>query len=184
MTKALIVVDFSNDFVATDGALTAGEVAQKLDHYIAHTIKTFIAEGDYVVIADDLHRVDDTYHPETKLFPPHNIEGTSGREIYGETGAVYKEFAHHENLYFTDKRRYSAFIGTDVDIRLRERDITEVWIVGVVTDICVLHTAISAYNLGYKMVIPEAGVASFNQAGHEWALDHFEHTLGARVIRC
>ena len=32
----------------------------------------------------DLHFEEDPYHPETKLFPPHNIEGTSGRHLYGE----------------------------------------------------------------------------------------------------
>ena len=31
----------------------------------------------------DLHFEEDPYHPETKLFPPHNIEGTSGRHLYG-----------------------------------------------------------------------------------------------------
>lgn len=183
MKKALIVVDYSKDFVATDGALTAGEPAQVLDTYIADSIKSFIESGDYVAIANDLHTLDDPYHPETKLFPPHNLEGTEGREIYGKTGEAFKYYENHDNLFFTDKRRYSAFAGTEVDLRLRERGINEVWIVGVVTDICILHTAMSAYNLGYKIIIPEAGVASFNQAGHEWALDHFENSLGATVIR-
>lgn len=183
MKRALIVVDYSKDFVATDGALTAGEPAQALDTYIADSIKSFIESGDYVAIANDLHTLDDPYHPETKLFPPHNLENTDGREIYGKTGEAFKFYENHDNLYFTDKRRYSAFAGTEVDLRLRERGINEVWIVGVVTDICILHTAMSAYNLGYKIVIPEAGVASFNQTGHEWALDHFENSLGATVIR-
>ena len=52
---------------------------------------------------------------------------------------------------------------------------------GVCTDICVLHTAISAYNLGYKISVPAEGVASFNQKGHEWALAHFKNSLGAEV---
>ncbi|SCU42037.1 Nicotinamidase [Staphylococcus aureus] len=44
-----------------------------------------------------------------------------------------------------------------------------------------LHTAISAYNLGYKISVPAEGVASFNQKGHEWALAHFKNSLGAEV---
>lgn len=62
-----------------------------------------------------------------------------------------------------------------------ERSINQVEIVGVCTDICVLHTAISAYNLGYKISVPAEGVASFNQKGHEWALAHFKNSLGAEV---
>lgn len=183
MTKAVIVVDYSIDFVADDGALTAGKVAQNLEGYIANLVTESVAAGDYVVFADDFHEKDDPHHPETKLFPPHNIAGTEGRLMYGKVGEVYEQVKDEPNVYWTDKRRYSAFAGTEVDIRLRERGITEVWIVGVVTDICILHTSVDAYNLGYDIVVPEAGVASFNQAGHDWALDHFENTLGGRVIR-
>lgn len=64
---------------------------------------------------------------------------------------------------------------------LRERHIDTIEIVGVCTDICILHTAISAYNLGYNIHIPAKGVASFNPAGHAWALQHFKNTLGAEV---
>ncbi|MNT90392.1 Isochorismatase family protein [compost metagenome] len=50
------------------------------------------------------------------------------------------------------------------------------------TDICVLHTAVDAYNKGFQLVIHEDAVASFNPAGHEWALGHFRGTLGAQVL--
>ena len=36
-----------------------------------------------------------------------------------------------------DKRHYSAFSGTDLDIRLRERRVDTVILTGVLTDICV-----------------------------------------------
>lgn len=181
--KALIVIDYSNDFVADDGALTAGKPAQVLEDYLATLTLDFINKGDYVVFADDLHEKNDSYHPETKLFPPHNLRDTDGRLFYGKLNTIYTENKEKPNVYWIDKRRYSAFAGTDLDIRLRERHITELWLVGVVTDICVLHTAVDAYNLGYDIVVPEAGVASFNQKGHEMALNHFENSLGAKVIR-
>lgn len=180
--RGLIIVDYSNDFVADGGALTAGKPAQVLENYIADLAREFIDNGDYVVFADDMHEEGDEYHPETKLFPPHNIKDTAGRLFYGKLNDIYEENKEKTNIYWTDKRRYSAFAGTEVDIRFRERDIKEVWIVGVVTDICILHTSVDAYNLGYDIVIPEAGVASFNQTGHEVALGHFENSLGARVI--
>ena len=34
-----------------------------------------------------------------------------------------------------------------------------------------------------SIIIHEKGVASFDSAGHDWALRHFENTLGATVIR-
>lgn len=65
-----------------------------------------------------------------------------------------------------------------MDNYLRERRIDEVWIAGVCTDICVLHTAISAYNLDYHMVIPQAAVATFSLADAEWTMNHFKNVLG------
>src|SRR5690606_34940955 len=117
-----------------------------------------------------------------KLFPPHNIIGTKGRELYGELANVYEENKDKSHVYYFDKTRYSAFAGTDLEIKLRERGIQEVHIVGVCTDICVLHTAVDAYNKGFQIVIHKDAVASFNQAGHEWALGHFSSALGAEVI--
>jgi nicotinamidase-related amidase len=47
--------------------------------------------------------------------------------------------------------------------------------------IFVLHTAVDAYNMGFKIIVHKDAVASFNQNGHEWALGHFEQSLGAMV---
>jgi nicotinamidase-related amidase len=94
---------------------------------------------------------------------------------------VYEKNRHLDHVSYMDKTRYSAFAGTDLEIKLRERGINEVHLVGVCTDICVLHTAVDAYNKGFKIVVHREAVASFNQAGHEWALGHFEQSLGAIV---
>lgn len=180
--KALINIDYTKDFVAEDGALTAGKVAQDLENYIVEITKKFHDEGDFVVFAIDNHIKDDKYHPETKLFPAHNINGTDGQKLYGKLEYLYQEIKDDENVFYTFKTRYSAFNGTDIETKLRERKITEVHLVGVVTDICVLHTAIDAYNRGYDIVVHEKGVQSFNPKGHEWAIEHFKNTLGAKVI--
>ena len=66
---------------------------------------------------------------------------------------------------------------------LRVRGITGLHLVGVCTDSCILLTSVDAHNHGFEIVIPESRVASFDPAGHEWALRHFENTLGATVIR-
>lgn len=70
-----------------------------------------------------------------------------------------------------------SFNGTDLLIKLRERHIEELHLVGVCTDICVLHTAVDAYNLGFKIVVHKDAVASFDPAGHEWALRHLRLAL-------
>lgn len=182
MKKALLNIDYTNDFVAQGGALTAGTPAQELHNYIVHLTHTFYKNEDYIAFLIDVHYEDDQLHPEDKLFPPHNIAGTKGRLLYGELEDLYQRIKTSEHVEYFDKTRYSAFAGTNLELKLRERQIQEIHIVGVVTDICVLHTAIDAYNKGFDIVIHSQGVASFNQEGHEWALEHFEHTLGATVL--
>jgi nicotinamidase-related amidase len=179
--KALINIDYTYDFVADAGALTCGEPGQQIEEKILQITREFMEKNDYVVFAIDVHDEGDSFHPETKLFPPHNIRGTSGRELFGRLQELYEENKERENVHFMDKTRYSAFAGTDLEIKLRERGITELHLVGVCTDICVLHTAADAYNKGFKIVVYKEAVASFNQKGHEWALGHFEQSLGALV---
>jgi nicotinamidase-related amidase len=181
MKRALINIDYTIDFVAENGALTCGEPGQRIEEGIVTLTEEFIHAGDFVVFAIDKHETDDANHPEAKLFPPHNITGTKGRELYGKLEVVYQEQKEKENVYYIDKTRYSAFAGTDLEMKLRERGITEVHLVGVCTDICVLHTAVDAYNKGFSIVVHEQAVASFNKAGHEWALGHFRSCLNADV---
>ncbi|CAM3916734.1 cysteine hydrolase family protein [Mesobacillus zeae] len=179
--RVLINVDYTYDFVADAGALTCGEPGQRIEEKIVALTEEFIEGGDYTVFAIDVHDEGDEYHPETRLYPPHNIRGTAGRDLYGSLKPLYERNKTRENVLYLDKTRYSAFAGTDLEIKLRERGIDEVHIVGVCTDICVLHTAVDAYNRGFKIIVYKDAVASFNQAGHEWALGHFEGALGAVV---
>lgn len=180
--RALLNIDYTYDFVAEDGKLTCGQPGQVLEEYIVQLTEAFIEAGDFVAFPIDAHEEGDQFHPESSQFPPHNIIGTSGRALYGKLADVYEKHRYDKNVYYYDKTRFSAFAGTDLELRLRERHINELHLVGVCTDICILHTAVDAYNKGFNLVIHRSGVASFNQAGHDWALTHFENTLGAKVI--
>ena len=182
MKRALINIDYTVDFVADEGALTSGKPGQQIEESITKLTNTFIEENDFVVFAIDAHQQNDRYHPETKLFPSHNIIGSEGRQLFGSLNTAYQRNKYKENVYWMDKTRYSAFAGTDLELKLRERGITEVHLVGVCTDICILHTAMDAYNKGFKIVVYQDAVASFNHAGHEWALQHFITSLGAKVV--
>lgn len=177
--KALIVIDYTVDFVV--GNLPCGQPAIDIEERIAALTEEAVAVGDYVVMAVDLHESEDPFHPESKLFPPHNIRGTEGRSLYGRLDTIYQK--HQEQIQWMDKTRYSAFCGTDLELQLRSRGIRELELVGVCTDICVLHTAVDAYNKGFTVAVHADAVASFNPAGHEWALGHFRNTLGDVLLR-
>ena len=182
MTKALISIDYTVDFVADNGKLTAGAPAQAISKTIAQVTKVAFDRGDYIFFAIDAHDEVDIFHPESKLFPPHNIKGTSGRNLYGPLADFYQEHKADSRVFWMDKRHYSAFSGTDLDIRLRERKVDTVILTGVLTDICVLHTAIDAYNLGYQIEVVESAVASLSEENHKFALNHLQNVLGSTII--
>lgn len=182
MTKALLVIDYTNDFVADDGSLTVGKPAQALDNQIVQLADRFLTDDDYVIFPTDGHYLNDRFNPESRLYPPHNIIGTAGQQLYGQVGEWYQKHQDSKQTYKFNKNRYSAFQNTNLDNYLRERHVNELWLAGVCTDICVLHTAISAYNLDYQIVIPQDAVATFSKEGAKWAMNHFKSVLGATIV--
>lgn len=183
MSKALLVIDYTNDFVAEDGALTCGSPGREIEHAIVERIKEAVEKEEEIFFAVDLHEPDEPDHPEARLFPPHNIRGEPGRNLFGKVKELYESIKDRPNVHWLDKTRYSAFTGTPLRLLLRQKKIKTVVLAGVCTDICILHTAVDAYNEGFRIHVDQAHVASFNKTGHEWALSHFKNTLGAEVKR-
>lgn len=183
MSRALLVIDYTNDFVAEDGALTCGAPGREIEEAIAGRIKEAVKRGEEIFFAVDLHEKEEPDHPEAELFPPHNIRGEPGRELYGQVNDLYESIKDNPGVHWLDKTRYSAFAGTPLRLLLRQKGIHTVALAGVCTDICILHTAVDAYNEGFHIHVNQAHVASFNKTGHDWALSHFKNTLGADVQR-
>lgn len=177
--EALLIIDYTNDFVADDGALTCGKPGQEIEQYIVDLAESM--KDSFIYLPTDTHVAGDKYHPETKLYPAHNLADTWGHELYGKLATWYQKNKSDKIQMFT-KTRYSSFAGTNLDLLLRERKIDTIHLTGVCSDICVLHTAVDAYNLGYNIVIHEKGIATFTDNGQEWSLNHFKNALGAKII--
>jgi nicotinamidase-related amidase len=180
--EALLIIDYTNDFVHDKGALTAGAPAQKLEGPIVRLAERIKQAGGWVILPTDVHRPNDPYHPESRLFPAHNVRGTWGRKLYGRLADWFAENKSSDHVWLMDKTRYSAFAGTDLDLRLRERRVDTLHLVGVDSDICVLHTAVDAYDRDYRLIIHRAAVATPDPAGQKWALNHFKSVLGAELV--
>ncbi len=184
MAKALILNDYTNDLVDSDGVLFTGKGAQDLQPAICEYMIRFIANGDFIANCIDTHDPKDTYHPEYTLFPPHNLFGTPQNEIYGEVGRLIRKIVseHPDQITEIRKNRFSAFVGTKLDLWLRERGIQDITIGGVCTDMCVLHTAIDAYGRGFHVTVPKAICYTPNSAGADFVFTHLSENLGIRVI--
>jgi len=59
----------------------------------------------------------------------------------------------------------SAFIGTDLQDRLEQANITTLVIAGLTTDHCISTTVRMAGNLGYETFLVEDATATFNKKG-------------------
>ena len=52
------------------------------------------------------------------------------QDLYGPLADFYREHKADPRVFWMDKRHYSAFSGTDLDIRLRERHVDTVILTG------------------------------------------------------
>ncbi|QSX78843.1 cysteine hydrolase family protein [Agrilutibacter solisilvae] len=64
----------------------------------------------------------------------------------------------------------AAFIGTDLDLRLRRLGVTSVVLFGISTDMCVSTTARVAANLGYRTIVVGDASFCFDQADADGAV--------------
>jgi ureidoacrylate peracid hydrolase len=165
---AVIVVDLVNDFMKEGGkmVLTGGE---KVIAPIQRIIKKAKEKGSLVVYIKDFHRADKT-DAEFVIRDPHCVEGTWGAELIDELTPMPED-------YIIQKRRFSAFFQTDLDLILRENKIETLIMTGVVTNICVRSTIHDAFFRGYACVVPEECVMATSDREQEsslWDIDtHF-----------
>jgi len=171
--RALLVIDMQRGFLEDGHALYCGEAARAVIPVVRARIETALDEGIPVLFTADAHAPDDR---EFKLFPPHCIRGSEEARIIPELAAYLPKSTR------IDTTTYSAFFETDLHTRLQALGVIGLELVGVCTDICVLHTAIGAYHRGYALEVIADGVASFDEQAHAFALRHMKTVLGARIV--
>lgn len=170
--KALLVIDMLFDFIDPQGALYIGPSAQDLIPEVAARLEKYRSSGDLIIYLCDHHLDDDC---EFEMFPPHGLRGSGGEEIITALAPL-------SNERIINKRRFSAFFGTDLDLTLRDKGVTEIELVGVCTNICILYTAALARMHSYRVSVPVKAVASFDQDAHNFALQEMQKTLGVNLI--
>jgi len=169
----VIVVDMLRGFLEPGYPLDCGDAARAIIPTVRRTIEEERARGATIFWVADNHAPDDK---EFAMFPPHCIRGSAEAEII----PALADLVDPANVF--PKTRYSGFYGTDLEARLARLRPDVITVLGVCTDICVLHTVADARNRDYAVVIPANGVATFDRQAHRFALDHMRRVLGATVI--
>lgn len=164
--RALIVVDVQRDFCEGGSlAVTGGaEVARRITDFVAGRRREYTA-----VVATRDHHVDPGAHfadePDyVDTWPRHCVVGTPGADFHSQldVSAIDAVFDKGERA-----AAYSGFEGRDHEgVRLgqwlREHDVSDVDVVGIATDHCVVATALDAVHEGFGtrvLVDLTAGVA-------------------------
>jgi nicotinamidase/pyrazinamidase len=179
MSKALLVIDVQNDFCEGGALAVAGgaAVAKKISAYLATT------DYDLVVASRDWHDSDNTNSGHfaepgsepnyTTTWPVHCVAETPGA-------------AYHPNLA-TEKidvdiykgqgqNGYSIFEGVTSEGQafadlLQSRGVTQVDVVGIATDHCVLASALDAKNSGLEVRVISSLTAGVSADSTEAAID-------------
>ncbi len=167
--EAIIVVDMLVGFLEPGHPLYCGDGARA----IIPRVTALLAgrKGCPVIYLADNHDPDDK---EFAMFPPHCVRGS--RE-----SRLIPELAPFPGMYMP-KTRYSGFFGTDLENVLAGLAPSKVTVVGVCTDICVMHTVADLRNRDYLVEVPADAVASFDREAHGCALKHMEKILGAAIV--
>jgi nicotinamidase/pyrazinamidase len=154
LSKALVIVDFQNDF--TPG----GALAVRDGDAIAEKINELAASGDYdlVVATRDWHPPDHgSFADQGGPWPVHCVAGTEGAQLHPALDQSKLDVIVDKGQS-TDTDGYSGFEGTELESLLRERRITQVTVVGLATDYCVRNTALDALRAGFQVTVDSTAV--------------------------
>jgi nicotinamidase-related amidase len=77
-----------------------------------------------------------------------------------DSADIVPELAPRPDELIVAGHTYDKFYGTPLDLALRSRDIRDLLITGVVTDVCVNCTVLSAANRDYHVTVVTDGVAT------------------------
>jgi nicotinamidase-related amidase len=172
MANVVLVIDMLRGFLEEGHPLYIGAKARRIIPNMQRLLEEELAQNSKIFFICDRHDPDDA---EFKMFPPHCIAGTAETEVIPELAKYAGETL--------PKRRYSGFFDTDLEAKLKELKPEKLIVCGVLTNICVLHTVADARNRDYEVEVPLDCVASPDEAMHEFALEHMEKVLGAKLTR-
>jgi nicotinamidase-related amidase len=162
----LLLVDVLSDFSHEDGERLLSSFRARADGFVDAVESARRASVPVVYANDDGGRWDG--------------DGVAivERALAGPAGSVIAEIRPRPEDALILKPRYSAFIGTPLELLLRERGTDRILLGGMATEMCVAQTAISARELGFKVTVLPGACACVDEAHERLALHYLEQIAG------
>jgi nicotinamidase-related amidase len=160
-TTALVVVDLQKGLAGApgfDGALARSvELAGAFRSHDLPVILVRVTDGAQV---------------------PGRIDGVRRqRERAAGWDEIVDELTGPDDIVVT-KRNWGAFYGTDLDLQLRRRGVTQVVLTGVATSIGVESTARAAHEHGYHVTLAVDAMADIDPETHRNSIERIFPRLG------
>jgi nicotinamidase-related amidase len=166
--EALIVIDMLNDFVT--GKLKT-ERAQRIIPHIKQLIQTARNKKIPVIYSNDAHLIVDF---ELKKWGGHAMKGTKGAEVIPELEPAKSD-------YLLEKRTYSGFFETGLDLLLRKLKVNTIILTGLHANICLRHTAADGFFRGYKIIVPKDATEALSQQEYQQGLEYLRKVYDAEI---
>jgi nicotinamidase-related amidase len=175
---ALLIIDMQNDFVL-DGAPLMVAQARTVVPKICEVLNVFRKKRHPVFHILRVHRRDgsDVEITRQELFRKHPfaVEGTHG-------AAVIEELTPLPGEYVIPKIRMSAFIGTELDLMLRNIGVEELVVTGIQTPNCVRTTVFDAVAYNYPVILIKDAVGAQSDDIHEANVRDIAN-IGVKILK-
>lgn len=164
MTKeAFVIVDMVNDFVT---GKFKNPRAEKIIPNVQQLLAVAHQQNIPVIYCSDSHLPVDH---ELEVWGEHCMQGTWGAEII-------PQLTPQEHDYTLTKHTYCAFFETGLNTLLRELDVDTIVLAGVVTNICIVHTAAAGFFNDYQVIVPPETTDAVNEQLYKTTLDYMKET--------
>lgn len=183
--SAVVVIDMQNDFCSKDGFI---EKALGRDGAACRAVAAPVMDlvGMARAAGVPVYWVRAIYDPE-KLPEGILVKRRQRTDLpccgTGSWGAEFYEVLPLPSEHIIDKHSYSAFIGTNLEVRLRDRGIRTLIFAGVQSNVCVETSLRDAVCMGYYAVLAADCVASYALPLHEAMIRNVESLFGDVVRR-
>jgi ureidoacrylate peracid hydrolase len=167
---ALVVVDMQNAFTDPRDYPQAEEMFPRLRYAIERA-----REAGVRVVFTRMVQDEGTMSPVWRSLP-HSHGHHGGHAV--DADDFHPSFQPSPADLVITKHRYSAFVGTDLELRLRAAEIKTVVMTGIATNICVETTARDAYQRDFFVVTLEDCCAAREEVLHNVALQNLGHAFG------
>jgi nicotinamidase/pyrazinamidase len=178
MAKALLIIDFQNDFTS------GGALAVPGGDEIAGPVKRLAEHFDFIAATRDWHPPDHaSFETEGGPWPVHCVQGTPGAEFHPAMQGIHLDDVVNVGQGREDEG-YSGFEKSNLARILRDNDVDEVYVCGLATDYCVRASAIDASREGFEVTVVEDAVRAVevNRGDSQRALQDMRDA-DARIAR-